>query len=148
MGKKSAGKPRAAKPLPDSDWLKSLSENVAYKGIDIAVEFAKMQAWCSIRPGKIASRARFLKWLNNADRPIDSPAADGIAAKPTSRKVWQIQKDLESKENILKLLRRNAGQSMVDGRWEPALKGELKQRADAMKQQIETLRRELETAPV
>jgi hypothetical protein len=55
--------------LTDKEWLDSLKENIAYKGMDIDCLFAKMEAWCSTN-GKQATRRRFINWLNREEKPM------------------------------------------------------------------------------
>lgn len=55
--------------LCDESWLKSLSDDEAYAGIDVANEHAKLLVWCR-QKGKKPTQNRFIRWLNNADRTI------------------------------------------------------------------------------
>ena len=61
------------KPLSDDDWLKALSSDQAYTGLDVPREHAKMVRWCETN-GKQPSRKRLVNWLNRAERPM---AANG-----------------------------------------------------------------------
>lgn len=60
----------------DEDWILSLEADKTYEGIEIRRELGKMQRWCETKK-KHPSRARFINWLNNADRTI------GIQPLPT-----------------------------------------------------------------
>ncbi len=55
--------------LPDEEWIQTLKENPAYKGIEIDVEHGKCLAWFQNK-GIVVSRQRFLNWLNRAERPL------------------------------------------------------------------------------
>ena len=55
--------------VDDEEWLVSLENDSAYAGIPIRVELGKMQRWCEVRH-KSPSRARFINWLNRAEKPI------------------------------------------------------------------------------
>ena len=69
------GEARAAVAAPtsmsDEDWLRSLSENPAYAGLDVPREHAKMVAWCGVNR-KQPTRKRFVNWINRADKPLQS----------------------------------------------------------------------------
>ena len=65
----------------DADWLKSLSANPTYAGLDIVREFGKMQAWCSANKA-VSSRRRFINWINKAERPLNAGPAAGRAGMP------------------------------------------------------------------
>ena len=62
-------KPAATTPPTDADWLDSLKRNQAYEGIDVLREHAKAQVWCENKR-RTLSRARFINWLNRAERPM------------------------------------------------------------------------------
>ena len=74
LAEAGSGKTVGAKApqLSDEEWRKSLASNPAYQGIDIEAEFGKMSAWCEVKRKK-PSRARFVNWLNRAERPMDGP---------------------------------------------------------------------------
>lgn len=59
--------------LNDEQYLESLKGNPAYAGIDVGLEYGKMCAWCDANR-KVATRRRFVNWLNRADRPINGHA--------------------------------------------------------------------------
>ena len=62
--------PPTAKPAEtDADWLDSLKRNPAYEGIDVLREHAKAAVWCENKH-RTLSRARFINWLNRAERPM------------------------------------------------------------------------------
>jgi hypothetical protein len=62
----------AADPVDDDGWLKSLESDVAYYGIDVRRELAKMTAWCTAN-NRQPNRRRFINWLNRCDRPLRLP---------------------------------------------------------------------------
>jgi hypothetical protein len=61
--------PKTAKPADDELWLTELEGNPAYAGIDIRRELGKCQVWCETNR-QACSRARFVNWLNKADRNV------------------------------------------------------------------------------
>ena len=52
---------------PLEDWLKWLSDQPAYQGIPLLVEWSKMEVWCK-QHRKQATRKRFINWLNKIER--------------------------------------------------------------------------------
>jgi hypothetical protein len=62
-------KPAAITPPTDADWLDGLKRNPAYEGIDVMREHAKAAVWCENKR-RTLSRARFINWLNRAERPM------------------------------------------------------------------------------
>jgi hypothetical protein len=54
----------------DAEWLKSLSVDLAYQGINIETEYAKMSRWCEVNR-KQATRRRFVNWINRVEKPIN-----------------------------------------------------------------------------
>lgn len=64
-------KPRRKQLPPDDEWLQSLCESPAFKGVDVIKEYHKCLTWFETKkPGLKISRQRVLKWLNNAERYI------------------------------------------------------------------------------
>lgn len=57
------------KSATDADWLDGLKRNPAYEGIDVLREHAKAAVWCENKR-RTLSRARFINWLNRAERPM------------------------------------------------------------------------------
>jgi len=55
--------------LSDENWIKSLKENTAYKGIEIEIVNGKMLAWCELK-NLVPTRKRLLNWLNREDRKM------------------------------------------------------------------------------
>ena len=53
----------------DEDWLNGLEADSTYAGINVRVEFGKMNNWCQVNR-KQPSRRRFVNWLNRVERPI------------------------------------------------------------------------------
>lgn len=73
-GKKEVGRAAVAAPASDSEWLAELGSSEAYRGINVATEFAKMRVWCGVHK-KPASKQRFVAWLNRAEKPMQATAA-------------------------------------------------------------------------
>jgi len=57
------------KSAADANWLDGLKRNPAYEGIDVMREHAKAAVWCENKR-RTLSRARFINWLNRAERPM------------------------------------------------------------------------------
>lgn len=55
--------------LTDEEWLKSLSCDPAYAGVNVSTEFAKMSRWCEVNR-KSPSRRRFINWINRIEKPL------------------------------------------------------------------------------
>lgn len=68
-GSKSTGKRVNHCKVPDDEWLSGLKSDPAYLGIDVPLQFARMKRWCS-EHDKVASRRRFINWLNRCDRAV------------------------------------------------------------------------------
>lgn len=68
---KNAPEKRSAKasPASEEEWLKSLVGDLAYAGIPVEIEHAKMIRWC-LTNNKRPTRRRFVNWLNRCDRPM------------------------------------------------------------------------------
>lgn len=66
---KNGAVPAKPKPatLPDDEWMKTLSPNPAYQGINLEVLRGKLIAWCDLNRVK-PTRKRFLNWLNREDK--------------------------------------------------------------------------------
>lgn len=75
--------PRTPKPpsdaLSDAEWLKSLSESPANRGVDMQGEYEKAQFWVREQVGRRFTRRFFVQWLLKADRIL--PTHDAV---PTS----------------------------------------------------------------
>ena len=56
--------------LSDEEFLHTLKTNPAYSHIDFEVEFGKMDAWLSTRPGRSKTRKFIVSWLNNIMKPL------------------------------------------------------------------------------
>ena len=52
--------------MSDEDWIKELSSDTTYSGIDVRREYGKMTRWCSTN-GKRPTKRRFVNWLNKAE---------------------------------------------------------------------------------
>jgi hypothetical protein len=81
----------------DSDWLKELAENPAYRGINVEAELGKMTAWCAAN-GKQRTRRRFVNWLNRAERPIAITAQghNGHNGQRKPASAWEIKQSIEA----------------------------------------------------
>lgn len=67
--------PASQKDLSQDDWLKMLSADPAYEGLDVPIQFARMVQWCKTN-GKQPTRRRFINWLNRADKPMKTAATE------------------------------------------------------------------------
>lgn len=77
-GKEGVGKNVAeVSATSDADWLKELQGQPAYQYLDVQREFSKMSAWCAANK-KMATRRRFVNWLNRADKPLVNLASAGV----------------------------------------------------------------------
>lgn len=102
-------RPAVAGPAAiDSEFLESLRKDPAYAGIDIDRELGKCRRWCEVHR-KMASRRRFVAWINRAERPIvdlDANARRPIASIRsdfTSISRWPTANpDREAKLNALR----------------------------------------------
>lgn len=58
--------------ISDEEFIQSLRDNHAYRGIDLDSELGKMDAWFLTPKGKgrKKTRAFILRWLNKTDRPV------------------------------------------------------------------------------
>ena len=57
--------------LTDTEFISSLKENPAYKGIAIDTELSKMDAWLLTRPQRKKTRSFIVNWLNKIDKPME-----------------------------------------------------------------------------
>lgn len=83
--------------VTDENWLKSLSTNAAFNGIDIQRELGKLTAWCSVN-SKQVTRKRFINWLNQAEKPL----TNGFKREPLKFTPPPALKGKEQGEAILK----------------------------------------------
>lgn len=74
----------------DREWLSFLATQSCYTGIDVAREYAKMVLWCQVNRKK-PSRARFINWLNKAERPMQVATVARLG--PTKREVHEYAKE-------------------------------------------------------
>lgn len=88
----------------DKDWLLELSRNPAYSGIDLDRELGKMQVWCAANR-KMATRRRFVNWLNRADRPMNHKAAP--AAHKATEGVWHLEKRIDAAQREIERIQSN-----------------------------------------
>jgi len=56
--------------LTDEEFITSLKENAAFRGLDVSRELAKMDAWLTAHPGRQKTRRFIVNWLNKIDRPL------------------------------------------------------------------------------
>jgi hypothetical protein len=128
----------------DKDWLDELAQNAAYAGINIHVELGKMQAWCKAH-GKMASRKRFINWLNRSERPILAPElALGGRAKPLT--AWEIQQAIKALQSQASRLRADpANTEPVDesSPWQRRLKPEVSAKVKELKAEADRLQSQL-----
>lgn len=61
----------ATPPQSDEDWLQSLKEVEAYRGLDLDAEVSKIKAWLVLRPNRKMTRRFVLNWLNRAEKPME-----------------------------------------------------------------------------
>lgn len=74
-GSAEASPTSSEKPeLSDEEWLGQLSQNEAYKDIDVRTQYARMTAWCGVNK-KQPTRRRFINWLNRCEKPMAPPGA-------------------------------------------------------------------------
>ena len=61
--------------MTDAEFIASIKQNIAYKGIDIDRELGRMDAWLSTPKGRgrQKTRAFIVNWLNKIDRPVQAP---------------------------------------------------------------------------
>jgi hypothetical protein len=81
----------------DSDWLKELADNPAYRAINVEAELGKMTAWCAAN-GKQRTRRRFVNWLNRAERPIAITAQghNGLNGGRKPATAWELKQSIEA----------------------------------------------------
>lgn len=78
----------------DSEWLTSLEGNEAYTGMPVAVEYAKMRAWCEVNK-KAPTRRRFINWLNRAERPMGALLKPKASQAETDAEQARLAKDFK-----------------------------------------------------
>ena len=54
----------------DTEIIAAYSSDIAYRGIDIATQLAKMRNWCAVNR-KNPTERRFVNWLNRCDIPME-----------------------------------------------------------------------------
>jgi hypothetical protein len=124
----------------DKEFLEELSNNAAYQGINISVELGKMQAWCKAN-GKMATRKRFINWINRAERPLVGPqtALQG-RAKPLT--AWEIQQAIKAAQSQASRLKGDpANSEPIDSElpWERRLKPEVAAKVKELKTETDRL---------
>ena len=70
----SVAKPVKPAQPTDEEFLKTLADNSAYRGIDVNREIGKMQAWLSTPKGRgrKLTRAFIVNWLNKVEAPMSA----------------------------------------------------------------------------
>ncbi len=71
-----------------NEWIKELSADLTYEGVDVKREYGKMANWCKVN-NKIPTRRRFINWLNRAEptRNIIAPNMGATSYTSVKRKV-------------------------------------------------------------
>ncbi len=57
--------------VPNTSFLDSLKNNLAYKHIDVGQELAKMDAWLLVHKGRKKTPKFVVAWLNRIDKPLE-----------------------------------------------------------------------------
>lgn len=75
---------RKAPQITDADFIKTLKNNPAYKGIDIDRELGKMDAWLLTPKGKGRQKTRrfVVNWLNKIDKPMEKVGPAAVSSRP------------------------------------------------------------------
>jgi hypothetical protein len=128
----------------DSDWLKELAENPAYRAINVEAELGKMTAWCAAN-GKQRTRRRFVNWLNRAERPIAINGQTHNAAKPKSDSPWEIKQRLEAITREIEGIRGDRRNRIPNPEtpWQSTMAPEAAERVKALKATAQELNRKL-----
>lgn len=66
----SIKEPKKSSKVTDEEFISSLTENIAYHGINVKVQLAKMDAWLLANPNRQKTRRFVVNWLNKCDRPV------------------------------------------------------------------------------
>lgn len=67
-------KPRVdASQMSDEEWVRSLEQEPALKGVNVRQEISRCQFWCKNNK-RLATRRTIINWLNKADRVADLKA--------------------------------------------------------------------------
>ncbi len=97
----------ASVPSDDEAWITELSRSVAYEGIDVRKQHAKMVIWCR-EHRKHPTRRRFIRWLNNqeSDKPMRAvpkakPLDPSKIELPERFKSWAGEKYHARKDEIM-----------------------------------------------
>lgn len=64
----------------EAEWMESLKRNVAYKHVDFANEWGKMDAWLATRPHRKKTKRFVVDWLNRIEPPLTR--GNGGAPRP------------------------------------------------------------------
>lgn len=77
---------KKAPSLSNEEFTKALSENMAYKHVDVARELAKMDAWLALPKNLNRKKTRqfVLSWLNNIEVPLGNGSKPNFQPQTTS----------------------------------------------------------------
>ena len=76
VGVVGGASPTSRRPrLTDEEFLAELKADPTYAGIDVMNEHGKMLRWCKVKR-KQPTQARFVNWLNGAERPMQGKASN------------------------------------------------------------------------
>lgn len=131
--------------LSDEDWLKELGNNLAYEGINVPLEFARMQAWCAANR-KQATRRRFVNWLNRADKPLNGAVVqlNGTNGHAKPESVWSLQQRIDAAQKEIDRISGNpSNKEQVPGTFDRRLKAEPMAKVKALKASISEMRQRL-----
>jgi hypothetical protein len=67
--RQTQGTPPNPSSRQEEEFFTALQTNPAYRGLDLATERRKAEAWVSANPGRKFSRRFFVNWLNRAAGP-------------------------------------------------------------------------------
>lgn len=62
-------KPKRQSEMSDEEWIRSLEQEEALRGVDIRREIARCQFWCK-QNRRMATRRTIVNWLNKAERVV------------------------------------------------------------------------------
>ncbi len=131
--------------VSDEEFLTELSDNEAYRHLNVRVEFSKMQAWCAANR-KQATRRRFVNWLNRVDRPMVAAVVPinghNGHAKPES--VWSLQQRIEAaQKEVDRICANPANKEAVPDSFDRRLRAEPMAKVKALKASISEMRQRL-----
>jgi len=93
----------ASASASEEEWIKDLSTDKAYQGIDVPREYSKAVRWFKERKRSCTRRA-FINWLNRSDRSMNGevkkPAPIGDAYKPLPPKREPAEEEIKRAKQI------------------------------------------------